>query len=210
MFFAFKSSIQEIIMINTSTGLTSVTTHEKILQTRKLELFSVLKNQGCVNKLALSGMMDDSQLRVFLWWWTWQGSLLALTTRARNQSLWPLPLFPSSSSLGPGSTTSLPWEKQLCILSSPHLLCVCHRAEKLKLQCELTPVEMLCVMAGASLADAAANMERGSVPSSMEVRGSMGAEEEDDEDEEVLPLRAPRRVFASVTWVERIERDIRC
>ena len=65
-------------------------------------------------------------------------------------------------------------------------------------------------MAGASLADAAANMERGSVPSSMEVRGSAGAEEEDDEDEEVLPLRAPRRVFVSVTCVERVERDIRC
>lgn len=54
-------------------------------------------------------------------------------------------------------------------------------------------------MVGASLA----NMERGSVPSSMELRGSAGAEDEEEEDEEVLPLRAPRRVFVSVTWVER-------
>lgn len=58
-------------------------------------------------------------------------------------------------------------------------------------------------MAGASLAEAAANMERGSVPSSRELRGSGGTEEEEEEDEEVLPLRAPRRVFVSVTWVEK-------
>lgn len=45
-------------------------------------------------------------------------------------------------------------------------------------------------------------MDRGSVPSSMELRGSTGAEEEEEEDEEVLPLRAPRRVFVSVTWRE--------
>lgn len=55
-------------------------------------------------------------------------------------------------------------------------------------------------MAGASTADAAANMERGSVPSSIELRGSVGADDEEEEDEEVLPLRAPRRVLVSVTW----------
>lgn len=71
------------------------------------------------------------------------------------------------------------------------------------LQCELTPVEALWDMAGASLADAAANMDRGSVPSSMELRGSGGTEEEEEEEEEVLPLRAPRRVLVSVTCVER-------
>lgn len=46
----------------------------------------------------------------------------------------------------------------------------------------------------------AANIERGSVPSSMELRGSGGAEEDEEEEEdEVLPLRVPRRVFESVT-----------
>lgn len=74
----------------------------------------------------------------------------------------------------------------------------------------LTPVEALCDMAGTSVAEAAANMERGSVPSSMELRGSGGAEEEEEEDEEVLPLRAPRRVFVSVTWVERRGEDQSC
>lgn len=64
-------------------------------------------------------------------------------------------------------------------------------------------MEALCDKAGASVAEAAANIERGSVPSSMELRGSAGAEEQEEEDEEVLPLRAPRRVFVSVTWVER-------
>lgn len=54
-------------------------------------------------------------------------------------------------------------------------------------------------MVGASTADAAANIERGSVPSNMELRGSVGAEDEEEEDEEVLPLRAPRRVLVSVT-----------
>lgn len=54
-------------------------------------------------------------------------------------------------------------------------------------------------MAGASTTDAAANMERGSVPSSIELRGSVGADDEEEEDEEVLPLRAPRRVLVSVT-----------
>lgn len=49
------------------------------------------------------------------------------------------------------------------------------------------------------MAEAAANMDRGSVPSSMELRGSEGAEEEEDEEEEELPLRVPRRVFVSVT-----------
>lgn len=43
-----------------------------------------------------------------------------------------------------------------------------------------------------SVAEAAANIDRGSVPSSMELRGSEGAEEEEDEEEEVLPLRVPR------------------
>lgn len=62
-------------------------------------------------------------------------------------------------------------------------------------------------MVGASPAEAAANMERGSVPSSMELRGSAGADEEEEDDDEVLPLRAPRRVFVSVTWVERNVRD---
>lgn len=62
-------------------------------------------------------------------------------------------------------------------------------------------MEALCVRAGVSLA--AANMDRGSVPSSMELRGSAGAEEEEDEDEEVLPLRVPRRVFVSVTYEEK-------
>lgn len=67
------------------------------------------------------------------------------------------------------------------------------------MQCELTPVEELRDMLGASLAEAAANKDRGSVPSSMELRGSVGTDEEEDEEEEVLPLRAPRRVFVSVT-----------
>lgn len=71
------------------------------------------------------------------------------------------------------------------------------------MQRKLTPVELLCDMAGVSVAEAAANMDRGSVPSSMELRGSEGAEDEEDEVEEVLPLRAPRRVFVSVTWMER-------
>lgn len=61
-------------------------------------------------------------------------------------------------------------------------------------------MEALCDKAGASVAEAAANMDRGSVPSSMELRGSGAAEEEEDEEEEVLPLRAPRRVLVSVTW----------
>lgn len=65
-------------------------------------------------------------------------------------------------------------------------------------------------MAGASVAEAAANMERGSVPSSMELRGSNGTEEEEEEDEDVLPFRAPRRVFVSVTWVERRVRGGAC
>lgn len=64
---------------------------------------------------------------------------------------------------------------------------------------EQTPAEALCDMVGASTADDAANMERGSVPSSIELRGSVGADDEEEEDEEVLPLRAPRRVFVSVT-----------
>lgn len=33
----------------------------------------------------------------------------------------------------------------------------------------------------------------------MELRGSAGAEDEEDEEEEVLPLRTPRRLFVSVT-----------
>lgn len=59
-------------------------------------------------------------------------------------------------------------------------------------------MEALCDRLGASLADAAANMDRGSVPSSMELSGSVGAEDEEEE-EDVLPLRAPWRVFVSVT-----------
>lgn len=57
-------------------------------------------------------------------------------------------------------------------------------------------------MARVSLAEAAANIDRGSVPSSMELRGSGGTEEEEEEVEEVLPLRAPRWVLVSVTCVE--------
>lgn len=60
-------------------------------------------------------------------------------------------------------------------------------------------MELLWETAAGWLADAAANMERGSVPSSMELRGSGGAEEEEEDEEEVLPLRVPRRVFESVT-----------
>ena len=79
-------------------------------------------------------------------------------------------------------------------------VCVFYRFKKLlRLQSTPTPAELLCVMAGASLAEAAANMDRGSVPSSMELRGSAGAEEEEDDEDEVLPLRVPRRVFVSVT-----------
>lgn len=68
---------------------------------------------------------------------------------------------------------------------------------------ERTPAEALWDMVGGSTAEAAANMERGSVPSSMELRGSVGAEDEEEDVEEVLPLRGPRRVFVSVTWAER-------
>lgn len=74
--------------------------------------------------------------------------------------------------------------------------------QDLHLSKSLTPVELLWDMAGVSLAEAAANMDRGSVPSSMELKGSGGAEEEEDEEEEVLPLRVPRRVFVSVTWTD--------
>lgn len=62
----------------------------------------------------------------------------------------------------------------------------------------LTPVEPLRGTVGVSLT-VAANMDKGSVPSSIELRGSGAAEEEEDEEEEVLPLRTPRRVFVSVT-----------
>lgn len=142
-----------------------------------------------------------------------------MTTRAQNLVPQPLRPSPSSSSPGPGSTTSV--LKKTTTLRTYYCVCVLIRVEKLLdqhfftyqlvcLQCELTPVEALCDMAGASLAEAAANMERGSVPSSMELRGSTGAEEEEEEDEEVLPLRAPRRVFVSVTWVERRVRGQSC
>ena len=69
--------------------------------------------------------------------------------------------------------------------------------------CPLTPAELLCDRAGVSTAEAAANMDRGSVPSNMELRGSGTTEEEEEEEEEVLPLRVPRRDLVSVTWVER-------
>lgn len=59
-------------------------------------------------------------------------------------------------------------------------------------------MEVLCCILGASLADAAANMDRGSVPSSMELSGSVGTED-DEEEEDVLALRTPRRFFVSVT-----------
>lgn len=62
-------------------------------------------------------------------------------------------------------------------------------------------MELLCERMGASLAEAAANMDRGSVPSSMELRGSGATEEEEEEEEEVLPLRPPRRDLVSVTWM---------
>ena len=66
-----------------------------------------------------------------------------------------------------------------------------------------TPAELLCERLGTSMAEAAANMDRGSVPSNMELRGSGATEEEEEEDEEVLPLRVPRRDLASVTLMER-------
>lgn len=49
------------------------------------------------------------------------------------------------------------------------------------------------------MAEAAANSDRGSVPSSMELRGSGATELEDEEEEDVLPLRPPRRDLVSVT-----------
>ena len=57
----------------------------------------------------------------------------------------------------------------------------------------LTPVELLCNRVGVSLA--AANMDRGSVPSNMELNGSRTTELEEEEEEDVLPLRPPRRDF---------------
>lgn len=67
------------------------------------------------------------------------------------------------------------------------------------LQWALTPADALRDIIEASLAEAAANMDKGSVPSSMELRGSAGTEEEEEDEEEVLPLRVPRRVLVSVT-----------
>lgn len=187
------------ILINTNTGLTSIRTHEKILRRQRNWNHLLCHKSSLVKQLAVK--MNDSLSKVFLWWWTWPGSLLVSTTRAQNLIPQPLPPSPSSSSPGPGSKSSL------------KVLCMCVLFEKLldqpffyqlvSVKYELTPVEALCDMAGASVAEAAANMERGSVPSSMELRGSNGAEEEEEEDEDVLPFRAPRRVFVSVTWVER-------
>lgn len=53
---------------------------------------------------------------------------------------------------------------------------------------------------------AAAKRDSGSVPSSMELRGSGATElQEDDDDEDVLPFRAPRRDLESVTCGKRRE-----
>lgn len=59
--------------------------------------------------------------------------------------------------------------------------------------------ELLWDSAGVSLAEAAAKRDRGSVPSSIELRGSGATELEEDDDEDVLPFRAPRRDLESVT-----------
>lgn len=67
-----------------------------------------------------------------------------------------------------------------------------------------TTEELLWGSAGASPAEAAAaKRDRGSVPSSMELSGSGATEPEDEDEEDVLPLRAPRRDLESVTWGER-------
>lgn len=78
----------------------------------------------------------------------------------------------------------------MCVCGVCACLCVCAFFP--------TPAELLCGRLG-SLAEAAANMDRGSVPSNMELRGSGATEEEEEEDEDVLPLRVPRRDLASVT-----------
>ncbi len=61
----------------------------------------------------------------------------------------------------------------------------------------LTPAEMLCGRVGVS--DAAAKTDRGSVPSNIELSGSRATELEEEDEEEVLPFRPPRRDFESVT-----------
>ena len=63
----------------------------------------------------------------------------------------------------------------------------------------LTPEPDACGGADGSPAEAAAKRDRGSVPSSMELSGSGAAELDEEEEEEVLPLRPPRRDFDSVT-----------
>ncbi len=202
--------------MNTNTGLTFIRTHEKILWRQRNWNYYLSYKAKFIQQhknLAFFVMKEnDSQLKVFQWWWTWRGVLLVSMTSA--QSLVPLAPHssPSSSSPGPGST-SLVKKNRFGFVFSPPLACLLINLKKpLKqhlskyhhvcVQCEQTPVEVLCVMAGVSVADDAANIERGSVPSSMELRGSAGAEEEEEDDEEVLPLRTPRRVFVSVTWVE--------
>lgn len=53
------------------------------------------------------------------------------------------------------------------------------------------------VAAGSAVA---ANMDRGSVPSSTLLRGSTTELEDEDDVDEVLPFRVPFLVFDSVTW----------
>jgi len=60
-----------------------------------------------------------------------------------------------------------------------------------------TPAEMLCGRVGVS--DAAAKRDSGSVPSSIELSGSRATELEEEDVEEVLPFRPPRRDLESVT-----------
>lgn len=70
-------------------------------------------------------------------------------------------------------------------------VCMCMRLMK------FTPAEMLCGSAGVS--DAAAKRDSGSVPSSIELSGSRATELEEEDVEEVLPFRPPRRDLESVT-----------
>lgn len=147
-------------------------------------------------------------------WWTHYGEFLCGGEPGQNLSplwrpglkIWPhglfllLPLLPPEV-LKNTKTRLLVWGfPPQCKADCPALSSA-RQAENLWRR--RTPAEALCDMAGASTTDAAANMERGSVPSSIELRGSVGADDEEEEDEEVLPLRAPRRVLVSVTWTER-------
>lgn len=56
---------------------------------------------------------------------------------------------------------------------------------------------MLCERVGVS--DAAAKRDSGSVPSNIELSGSGATELEEEDEEEVLPFRPPRRDLESVT-----------